>query len=406
MATIHVLHSLENGLGGLLRGAVDDLSGLVYLADLSGDAGDDPWTRWVSAPTKELLLHAGRRVREEDAVPTVVLVKLLRGERDGRLTAYREAGMESLRGTNGSIALERAGSRALTNMVVVDETTTDHDVLHAVRYLLDARYNGFTTGATLRLTGQSASDSVRRPGKVLITGGGGTIGLATALAYQEAGYEPVLVDLSRERLEAAAAELGGADVYEADLTDFAAVRHLAETGVFDDLTSVALVHGFQGSFALHDLTGELVDRSIAINGTSVANVIEAFTPLLAKNKGSFAVVSSQAGIRAEPVTAAYSAPKFALVGLTHGLVPVLAEQGVSVNTLAPGPVDTPLLRAYFERFAGNEGQDVDSVVAERAASMPLGRFALPAEMGNALRFLSQLDATGVLLAPTGGETLT
>jgi NAD(P)-dependent dehydrogenase (short-subunit alcohol dehydrogenase family) len=69
-------------------------------------------------------------------------------------------------------------------------------------------------------------------------------------------------------------------------------------------------------------------------------------------------------------------------------------------------VDTPFLRAYFARFAVAEGGDIDAIVAERSASMPLGRFAKPEEMGEALRFLSQLDATGVLLAPTGGETLT
>jgi NAD(P)-dependent dehydrogenase (short-subunit alcohol dehydrogenase family) len=81
--------------------------------------------------------------------------------------------------------------------------------------------------------------------------------------------------------------------------------------------------------------------------------------------------------------------------------------GVSFNTLCPGPVDTAFLRTYFERFAvAGANQTVDEVIAERAASMAVGRFAKPEEMGEALRFLAQLDATGVLLAPTGGETLT
>lgn len=405
MADIIVLNGLDEGLSGLLEGTVRS-PGLIYLADLSGEPSNDPWDHWVTRPTKEFLLHAGSRVRNADVVASVLVVRTRTGEVDAGIDARRRAAVESLRGTNGSIALERAPDQALANMVIIDETTTDHDIRHTLDYLLDGRYNGFTTGATIHLTGQKAADSTRRNGKVLITGGAGTIGFATARAYQDAGYEPVLTDLSKERLEESAAKLGGVTTYEIDLTDAEAVRELAATGDFADLTSVATVHGFQGSYALEDLTPELIEKSITINGTSVANVIDAFTPLLAQNSGSFAIVSSQAGIRAEAVTSAYSAPKFALVGLCQGLAPVLLEQGVSVNILAPGPVDTPLLRAYFERFAGAEGQDVDAIVAERSASMPLGRFAKPEEMANALRFLSQLDSTDVLLAPTGGETLT
>ena len=405
MTSVRILGGLDNGLAALFD-ELSDHDGTIYTVDLSGQAPEDPWQSWVSVPSTELLLETGDRVRSDDAGTILVVVKTVHEDADGETSAYRDAAIEALRGTAGSIALERAPQRALANMVIVDQTTTDHDIRHSARYLLDPQYNGFTTGATLHLTAQTAEDGTRAPGKVLITGGAGTIGFATAQAYKAAGYEPILADLFQDRLDARAEELGGAETVVLDVTDNDAIKAAAAGQKLADLSAVALVHGYQGSYELQDLTPDLIASSIDVNGTSVANAIKAFTPTLAKTKGSFSVVSSQCGIRAEAVTAAYCAPKFGIVGLARGLAPVLAKQGVSINTLCPGPVNTPFLRAYFERFAAAEGGDIDAVIEERSSAMPLGRFARPAEMGNALRFLSELDATGVLLAPTGGETLT
>lgn len=406
MTDTKILAGLDNGLSDYYTSDLADFDGTIYTVDLSGPAPSDPWDSWITKPSTEFMLDTGERVRGGDSRSILLVIKTVHAEQDGELKAYREASIEALRGTVGSVALERAASRALANLVVIDETTSPHDITHAAGYLLDPQYNGFTTGATLHLTGQTAKNASRKPGKVLITGGAGTIGFATAQAYQAAGYEPILADLSEERLQVRSSELGGVETIVLNVTDAEAVRAAATDERLADLAAVALVHGYQGSYELQDLTPELISSSIDVNGTSVANVIRALTPTLAKNGGSFSVVSSQCGIRAEAVTAAYCAPKFGVVGLARGLAPVLEKQGVSINTLCPGPVDTPFLRAYFERFAVAEGGDIDAIVAERSASMPLGRFARAAEMGNALRFLSELDATGVLLAPTGGETLT
>ena len=406
MTSVHILGGLDNGLASLYDNQLTHLRGTIYTIDLSGPTPEDLWKTWVSAPSTELMLETGERVRTGNTDTILLIIKTVHEDADGEVAAYRDAAIEALRGTAGSIALERAPQRALTNIVIVDQTTTEHDLVHAARYLLDPQYNGFTTGATLHLTAQTAESGTRTPGKVLITGGAGTIGFATAQAYKAAGYEPILADLFQDRLDARAQELGGAETIVLDVTDADAIRSAASDQKLADLAAVALVHGYQGSYELQDLTPELIASSIDVNGTSVANTITAFAPILSKAKGSFSIVSSQCGIRAEAVTAAYCAPKFGIVGLARGLAPVLAKRGVSINTLCPGPVDTPFLRAYFERFAAAEGGDIDAIVAERSASMPLGRFAQPAEMGNALRFLSELDATGVLLAPTGGETLT
>lgn len=409
--------SLAPGSADLERQVAEATSqheGRVFVLDCSGESPPDAWKTWVADATTELMLRTGVDVRAgwRGTIVTVVKISSDAHEPVGWRHALELAALEAIRGVMGSIALERAGEGVVANLVVINEKTTDHDVNHAVSYLLDKRCNGFTTGATLRLTcngyqNEGVVNQGRLPGRVLITGAAGMIGFATVQAFTRAGYQPILSDVNEARLKERAAELGGAEILPLDVTDRQSLRTKVRNGLLGEkLAAVVLVHGFQGSYALADLDASTIESSIAVNGTSAVGIIEEVMPLL--DAGSaFSIVSSQCGIRAEAMTAAYCAPKFALIGLMQGLAPYLAQKGISINELCPGPVDTPFLRTYFERFALTGGKvDLDAVVAERAAAMPVGRFARPEEMGEALRFLAQLDATGVILAPTGGETLT
>ena len=392
-----------------VRVAAGERTGRVFALDVSGEQPADPWATWVAEASARTLLETGSDVAADRGGPVLGVVRLS-GSSDGSPTqrrAFERAAVEAQRGTLGAAALERVRSGVITNLLVVDTDTTPEDLDRGVDYLLDPELNGYTVGATVRLTGDGGTAG-RGTGRVLITGGAGTIGSATAEAFAAAGYEPILSDVDAERLEERAASLG-VRALALDVTDASSLQEVIDSGALGtSLAAVALVHGFQGSAPLDSLDRSTVDSSMRVNGTSVATMIEALRPLLREGApSSIVVVSSQCGIRAEPVTAAYCAPKFGVVGLVEGLAPVLAREGISVHTLCPGPVDTAFLRAYFDRFAATEGgASTDDVVAERSAAMPVGRFAQPREMGEALRFLAQLDATGVVLAPTGGETLT
>lgn len=417
MSDVLALAPGSSDLADAARHATSARKGLVVALDCAAPEPVDPWDEWVAGPSARLMLRVGDDVRGNRQGSLVTLVRLS-APAGGATTKWRSAvelaAVEAMRGVTGAIALERAGTGTVANTVVIDEHTSAHDVDRVLDYLLDPDLNGFTTGATLRLTQlgypmPGVEDGGRRPGRALITGAAGTIGFATARAYAAAGYTPILCDLDAGRLAERAEELAGAETVQLDVTDRQQLRGLVRDGAFGtDLSALALVHGFQGSCELEELDERMIAQSMAVNGTSVFALIEELTPLLAAAAPSaIAVVSSQCGIRAEPVTAAYCAPKFALVGLAAGLAPALAQERININVLCPGPVDTAFLRAYFHRFAEAGGSDdIDAVVAERAAAMPVGRFARPQEMGEALRLLSQLDATGLLLAPTGGETLT
>lgn len=390
--------------------------GLVYALDLTGGKPVDAWHEWIVASTEKLMLNLGEAARDGRTGHVVTVVKqssiaTADSEQEWRL-GFEQAAVEAVRGVMGSLALERVREGLVANTVVVNEQTSSHDIDLALNYLLDPALAQYTIGATLHLTSpgypsSQSRDGGRRTGTALITGAGGTIGFATAQAFKKAGYDVILSDLNADALAARAQQLPGAQTVTLDVTDRSAVHDAVASGKFGDrLAAVVPVHGFQGSARLADLDTAMIESSHAVNGTSVIGLIEETLPLLERHgNGALTVVSSQCGIRAETATAAYCAPKFALIGLQKGLSARLAERGINFNTLCPGPVDTAFLRVYFERFAEGD-QSTDEVVAERSAAMPVGRFARPEEMGEALRFLAQLDATGVLLAPTGGETLT
>lgn len=415
MSEVIALSDASAELSSTLEELTKASDGLVVALDLTAEAVQQSWAGVVSAPAETLMLRAGADARAEKRESLVAVVKTATPDADsGWSTGLQQAALEAVRGIVGCIALERAGDGLVANLVVTNATTTRHDLELTVNYLLDPRYNGFTTGATLKLTRpgypeQIRADGGRSAGRVLITGAAGTIGFATARAFESAGYQVVLSDLDPDRLAQRQTEMPDAETVTLDVTDRDAVRELVRSEkLAPALAAAVFVHGFQGSQSLAELNQSMIESSMSVNGTSIAAAAEELLPLLAAGgDGALVVVSSQCGIRAESMTTAYCAPKFGIIGLQRGLAGYLAERGVSFNTLCPGPVDTAFLRAYFDRFAvAAPGQSVDEVVAERAESMAVGRFARPVEMGEALRFLAQLDATGVLLAPTGGETLT
>ncbi len=174
------------------------------------------------------------------------------------------------------------------------------------------------------------------------------------------------------------------------------------------LQVLALHHGIDGAGALRDLDMARIRRIMAINGTAVATLIKTFLPALLRGAPSAVVlVSSQAGIKAEPFNTAYCAAKFGVTGLVHGLADVLTRDGVRIHVLYSGCTDTPLLTAAFQGFARGSGETADFYRRERTAKIPMQRLDSPAQVGAATVYLAQLEATtGLVLAPTGAETLT
>ena len=129
-------------------------------------------------------------------------------------------------------------------------------------------------------------------------------------------------------------------------------------------------------------------------------LMQAAMPLLRACRGNIVNVSSVAGRVPQPYTTAYSAAKGGLTMLTRALALELSPDGIRVNAICPGTVDTPIVGEVFEKLT----DDLDTRVADRLMMMLSGTIA-PSEIAAAIRYLSSPDArfvTGAVLAVDGG----
>jgi NAD(P)-dependent dehydrogenase (short-subunit alcohol dehydrogenase family) len=217
-----------------------------------------------------------------------------------------------------------------------------------------------------------------------ITGGAGGLGLAVGRALLEAGHAVVLLDLSKEAAARAAADLGkGARGVGMDVTDRRSVEAaLAETGAPFVLVNGA---GIAESRALVPPDDLLWQRTLAVNATGPWIVSTSCLPAMLKaGRGRIVNVASTAGLRAYRYTAAYTASKHALVGLTRAMAEDLRGKGVTVNAVCPGFMDTPMTDRTVGTIAEKTGRGETEARATVAAMNPSGRLVEPKDVAAAI----------------------
>ncbi|MEU8001749.1 SDR family NAD(P)-dependent oxidoreductase [Catellatospora sp. NPDC049111] len=213
-------------------------------------------------------------------------------------------------------------------------------------------------------------------GKVaVVTGGAGGIGAACAERLARGGAHVVVADIDTERGSAVAARIGG-EFVAADVTRLADNTALFDTAVarFGRLDVVHLNAGIIGGTTPGD--GFDLDRYrhiVATNLDSVVFGVQAALPHLRATAGAVVVTASAAALRPS-IEVLYSATKSAVIGLVRSLAPVLAADGVTVNALCPGLVDTPMIAARQEaiRAAGVPVAD-PALVADALEAVLAGR---------------------------------
>lgn len=375
-------------------------TGTVVHVDAAG-AGALGWLQDVQLPSAQLIDVVNTHAIDSPSEPLVVVVATSSAEPG----ALEEALVQAVRGIAGTAALELGSVGGRVNVVLETESTVRDDVAETTAYLLDETRGGYTTGATIDLRG----GPVRRrsdDGAVLITGAAGGLGYAAAAAIAAEGRRVVLSDRAGAALEEAGHRLN-APIIACDLTNADDLAELAASGELNDLDAVVVHHGVGASTrfgADYDLAAS--ERSLILNGTTVYDVVEQLLPRLRPDGGTVVVLSSQAGLKAEEGNAPYCAAKFAAMGYVTSLAERLQDAGIAVHGLCPGPVDTPLMRAAFAGFAEGLGVPAEEFTAQRLKAIPLGRAGDPSQIGASTALLLRLHSTGVVLAPTGGETLT
>ncbi len=239
----------------------------------------------------------------------------------------------------------------------------------------------------------------------IITGAARGIGAACAQTFSAAGWDVVLVDRDAEELSAVAEACPGRS---ATLAGDVARRDLNEAAVqlardrFESLDAAVANAGVNLARSIDATTDEDIDRLLAVNLRAVIYLAQAAHHALAATSGSLVVMASKTGLVAQPDSPLYCATKGAAVQLARALALDWAPQGIRVNAVCPGIVDTPML----DRFLG-ELADPDRARREFSAAQPLGRLARPAECAAAALFLASPAAsfiTGVALPVDGGFT--
>jgi len=224
----------------------------------------------------------------------------------------------------------------------------------------------------------------------VITGAGSGIGLASARRMHSEGAKIVVADVDATAGKAVADELDGLFV-QVDVTDEAQVEALFQTTV-DTYGSVDIAFNNAGISPPDDdsilTTGIDAWRRVQeVNLTSVYLCCKYAIPhMLSQGKGSIINTASfVATMGAATSQISYTASKGGVLAMSRELGVQFAREGVRVNALSPGPVNTPLLKELFAKDAER--------AARRLVHVPLGRFAEPAEIAAAVAFLASDDSS-------------
>ncbi len=246
----------------------------------------------------------------------------------------------------------------------------------------------------MRLAGRTA----------IVTGGASGFGEGIVRKFLAEGAQAMIADINGKGAAQLAEELG-VFACAVDVSDPASVAGMAQAaektfGVPDIVVNNAgITHLPQ---PLEDVSEADFDRVLAVNCKSVYLTARAFVPKMkARGSGAILNVASTAGVSPRPRLNWYNASKGWMITATRAMAVELAPLGIRVNALNPVAGETPLLKSFL-------GEDTPEMRAKFLATIPMGRFSTPRDIGNAAAFLCSDEAamiTGVCLEVDGGRCI-
>ncbi|MDH5453256.1 MAG: glucose 1-dehydrogenase [Paracoccaceae bacterium] len=245
----------------------------------------------------------------------------------------------------------------------------------------------------MRLAGKTA----------IVTGGGSGFGAGIARKFAAEGARVMVADLNALSAETVAEEIGGF-AHQTDVADAASVEAMAQAAL-DVFDRVDIVVNNAGTthlpMPLEEVSEADFDRVFAVNCKSVYLTARVFVPHMKTAGGAILNVASTAGLSPRPRLNWYNASKGWMITATKAMAVELAPAGIRINAICPVAGETPLLKTFM-------GEDTPEMRAKFLATIPIGRFSTPEDMGNAAAFLCSDEAsmiTGVALEVDGGRCI-
>ena len=238
----------------------------------------------------------------------------------------------------------------------------------------------------------------------IVTGAASGFGAGIARAFAAEGARVMVADLNGDRAQDVADEIGGT-ACTVDVADGVSVQAMvnAAMGTFGHVdilvNNAGITHLPQ---AMEYVSEEDFDRVLAVNAKSVYLTARSLVPhFKARKAGAILNIASTAGVSPRPNLNWYNASKGWMITATKAMAVELAPHGIRVNALNPVAGETPLLKSFM-------GEDTPEMRAKFLATIPLGRFSTPQDMGAAATFLCSEAAsmiTGVALEIDGGRCI-
>ena len=236
----------------------------------------------------------------------------------------------------------------------------------------------------------------------VVTGGGRGIGAAVAQALADEKVRVVVAARTSREISAVAeaivAEGGSAYALECDVTDETSVARLAmlardRLGAIDILVNNA---GIALSAPVHKTSLEDWNQQFAVNATGTFLCTRAFVPgMVERGWGRIINIASVAGVTGDQYVSAYSASKHAVLGLTRSVAAEVVRNGVTVNAICPGYVDTPMTDATIARIQAKTGRSESDALEAILSTTPQHRLIHPTEIAHMVLSLCHEEAGSI-----------
>jgi NAD(P)-dependent dehydrogenase (short-subunit alcohol dehydrogenase family) len=243
---------------------------------------------------------------------------------------------------------------------------------------------------------------------VVVSGGGSGVGAEIARQFKSAGAEVTILGRRSAILQEIAGEIG-ALALTCDVTDRASLDNaLDDARDANGPVSIAIANaGAAASKPFKAMAAEDLTAMLDVNLLGVFNLWQAcLEDMKVAGWGRMMAISSTAGLKGYSYVSGYCAAKHAVVGLTRALSLELAQTGITVNSICPGYVETPMLTASIANIVEKTGMSDDEAAAQLRGTNPMNRFIQVDEVAAAAIWLSSdqsRSVTGQAISINGGE---